>query len=572
VTTPQPTRILDLRDYARMIRASLRVVLVCALVVAIAAAGYVLLKPPVYEAHANVLVEAVINPAFSNLPGSTSNVLQPDLNTEAQVVKSTDLASAVITALNLNTTPQQLLGGLHVSVVLNTSLMQIGYVSPNPVTAAKVANSFANQYLVQRRAAVQQLANRVIRLLTKQINGQRSSYNRLESKIAFLANSTSPTDLITRQQLEHQAFLIYQTIRTEKSQVLAVQELASTSEGGRIVQTAVAPASPVGPNLPLAIAVGLFLGAIIGSGIAVGRGLWADRVQGRDELSDVIGAPALGVIPHVDSWVKRTEAELVTRDEPMSPAAEAYRLLATNVRFARSARPQELIVVTSALPEEGKSTTASNLAVVLAESGLRTLLVDADLRRPRAKLFLGVPDGRGLQEALGGSLDLSDLIFQTRVPGLWILRSGRTAEDPAALLASPRSERVFSDLRRAADIVICDAPPVLPVADASILAERADSVLVVHDPRISSRTSLAEAVRQLHTAGASILGGVYNNITAKQLAYMGLYASRSYYGTPATTVATSKRRRPEVARPTQLPARTEADALSERSRDMRSGG
>ncbi len=559
-----------------MVRARRGIVIVSALLVAAVGATYVFLKAPLYEASANVLVESIVNPAFSPIGGSTATAIQPDLNTEAQVVRSTDLATAVANAHNLGTSTQQLLQllkGVRVSVVRDTSVMQIGYVSPNPATAANLANWFATAYVSQRRAQVQQTANSVIQPLKDQIDRQTHVYAKLEQQIF------RTTDPLTRGQLVAQASQVDQTIRSLTDQVVQTEATASSSEGGKIVQSAVTPSSPVGPNLKLAIALGLFLGGFIGSGIAVARGLWTDRIGGHEELSERIGAPVMGVVPRVETWVKRSNAELVTRDDPGSAAAEAYRLLATNIRFVHSHRPQQLIVVTSALPVEGKSATASNLAVVLAEAGLRTLLVDADLRRPRADLFLGVPHGTGLNEALEGTLDLVDLVFETRVPGLSILRSGEVPEDPAALLASPGSERIFSELRRFAEIVICDAPPVLPVADASILAERADSVLFVHDPSISSRTALDEAVRQLHTAGGSILGGVYNNITAKQRSYMGYYPyDYSYYGPSergrVAGASGSTPRAPDVPRPIELPAklRPEADTVEEPSTDVRSGG
>jgi len=127
----------------------------------------------------------------------------------------------------------------------------------------------------------------------------------------------------------------------------------------------------------------------------------------------VVTAPVMAVIPRVDGWGRSETAELVTREEPGAPASEAYRTLATNVRFLRSQQPLRILVVTSAMPAEGKSATAANLAVILAETGLRTVLVDADLRRPRASRFIGVPEHAGLREALDGTRDLVDVIQAT---------------------------------------------------------------------------------------------------------------------------------------------------------------
>jgi succinoglycan biosynthesis transport protein ExoP len=280
----------------------------------------------------------------------------------------------------------------------------------------------------------------------------------------------------------------------------------------------------------LASILGFVVGAMIGAGLAIVLGLRANRVGGRDELAEYIGAPVMGVIPAVEDWSSRDKAELVARDQPGGPAAEAYRTLATNIRFLRSQRAVGVVVVTSALPGEGKSATTANLAVVLAETGVRTLLVDADLRRPRAERFLGVPNGPGLRDALEGTTSLDQVVLATEVPNLSIIRSGSMPNDPVALLAGPHADSIFHDMRRLGDIVICDAPPTLPVADASILAEAADVVLFVHDPAISSRTALEDAVRQLRTAGAEIAGGVYNNITMLQRSSLGYASYDQYYG------------------------------------------
>jgi receptor protein-tyrosine kinase len=171
--------------------------------------------------------------------------------------------------------------------------------------------------------------------------------------------------------------------------------------------------------------------------------------------------------------------------------------------------------------------------MVLAQSGLRTILVDADLRRPRAGKFLDVPPGPGFREALEGWRELVDVIQVSEVPGLAVLRSGDTPADPASLLSGTDVDRVFAELRKAADFIVCDAPPVLPVADASILAAKADGVLFVHDPSISPKTALAEAVRQLRTSGGVVIGGVHNNVTKAQRTYLGYARYETYYGSRA---------------------------------------
>lgn len=523
------TRILDLSDYWNMVRARRWVVVITAVVLAFASATYVLLKPDTFAAQARVVVQPLVNLTVTPVPGGGGSSLEPDMGTEAQIVKSVTVADDVRSKLGLDESSQAILKRLSVSVVNNTMVMTLTYKDPDPQVAAQVAQAFAVSYLKQRNDTVAAIVARAIAPLQASIDADSAT---LKSVQTALATSKDPAKI---------ANLNFQQKSLETSILAAVakkNDIVSTggaAQGGEIVQDAIVPNSPNGPNLILAGLLGFFLGAVLGSVIAVISGLRENKVGGRDELAHHLSAPVMAVIPRVEGWDRSEAAELVTREEPGAPASEAYRTLATNIRFLRSQQPLRILVVTSAMPGEGKSATASNLAVVLAETGLRTVLVDADLRRPRASRFIGVNDRAGLREALDGTRDLVDVIQATDTENLWIVGAGVVPQDPVSLLAGPNADSVFDGLRRVADIVVCDAPPVLPVADASVLAEESDAVLFVHDPAISNRTALEDAVRQLRTAGGAIIGGVYNNISAAQRNYLGYASYDEYYGPDRTS-------------------------------------
>jgi len=519
------TRILDLRDYWQMIRTRMWTVVAMASIVAAISGAYVALRPPTYYSQAKVIVDPLVNPAITGASGNSS-LFAPDMLLEAEVVRSITIARSVRASLGLSTstTPEQLAQRVNVEPSRETSSMFIGYDSSQPETAATIANAFAEEYLNARKEKIDALVAGAIEPLDEQVDALRTQAGNLQADIEA---STDPQEIGDKKAA---LVGIEAQIAGLNERIAEILGIASTSTGGSVAQFAVAPSKPSGPSLVLASILGFIVGAMIGAGLAIVLGLRANRVGGRDELAEYIGAPVMGVIPSVEDWSSRDRAELVARDQPGGPAAEAYRTLATNIRFLRSQRAVGVVVVTSALPGEGKSATTANLAMVLAETGVRTLLVDADLRRPRAERFLGVPNGPGLREALDGTTSLDQVVLTTEVPNLSIIRSGSTPSDPVALLAGPHADSVFHDMRRLGDIVICDAPPTLPVADASILAEAADVVLFVHDPAISSRTALEDAVRQLRTAGAEIAGGVYNNITTLQRSSLGYASYDQYYG------------------------------------------
>lgn len=535
----QLNRTLDLRDYGRIIRASARLIVATAVLVGLLSATYVLVRGPEYTATARVLVESIVPPALSGLSGQAATVLQPDMSTETQVAQSVEVARGVLEDPQVadrltSTSPEQLLRPLEVENVRDTTVLLIRYTSDAPGEAGALANAFAKAYLDQRKNQVEILATATRTALQEQLSVDENDDGEPESGLykqyedAVRASQEAPPD--QRPLLEAQVDQLRAEIAVISTKLAETKILEATSQGGRIVSRAVTPTSPSSPSLPFAAAVGGIFGAALGSAAAIARKLAADRVAGHGELSDEIGAPVIGVIPAVPGWHERRKERLVTREDPSSPAAEAYRTLATNIRFIGSKQRLQVLMITSSLPEEGKTSTATNLAVVLAQSGLRTILVDADLRRPRADRFLGVAHGTGLREALEGWTDLVDVIQMSDVPGLAILRSGDSPSDPAALLSTPAAQKVLADLRKAADIVVCDAPPVLPVADASVLAPHVDGVLFVHDPGIAPRTALLDAVRQLRTAGGEVIGGVYNNVSKSQRTYLGYSRYEGYYG------------------------------------------
>lgn len=553
------TRILDLRDYWQMVRARMWTVVAMGTIVAAIAGAYVALRPPVYFAQAKVIVEPLVHPQVT---GDTGNpeVYAPDMIVEAEWIRSTDIATRVINELELTASPAQLVRSLRVEPVRDAPIMYIGYTASTPETAANIANTFAEQYLIARKEQSDNLVDSYIQPLQEAIDGSDDgTVIGLEEQAGdvtqAIADATSPRRI---GELEADKQEILDKITGYTAEIIAIESRSSRSTGGSIPQRAAPPEKPSGPGLAVASIFGFIVGSLLGSGIAVLLGIRANRVGGRDELADYIGAPVMGVIPAVEGWSSRERAELVSRDHPGGPASEAYRTLATNVRFLRSQRPVGIVVVTSALPGEGKSATTANLAVVLAETGIKTLLIDADLRRPRAERFLGVPQGPGLRESLQGTTPIDELVMSTDIPNLSIVRSGQVPHDPVALLAGPHASAVFHDMRRLADIIVCDAPPTLPVADASILAEVADIVLFVHDPAISNRTALEDAVRQLRTAGADIAGGVYNNITSIQRSSLGYASYDQYYGPderarPAKQRSTGPRQHPVPPPPLGAP-------------------
>ena len=209
-----------------------------------------------------------------------------------------------------------------------------------------------------------------------------------------------------------------------------------------------------------------------------------------------------------------TEAspKLVTVSHPRSPVSEAYRSLRTSVQFYSLDRPLQTILVTSASPDEGKSTTLANLAVTFAEAGREVIAVDCDLRRPSLHQLFDLPNDAGLTTAMRDERSPADVALSTAVPHLKLIPSGPVPPNPAELLGSQRMDRLIEALRGLADIVLFDAPPTNAVTDAAVLGAKMDGVLLVVSAGRTKRDHALRAKRMLEKVNAKVLGVVLNNV------------------------------------------------------------
>lgn len=207
---------------------------------------------------------------------------------------------------------------------------------------------------------------------------------------------------------------------------------------------------------------------------------------------------------------------LIALRDPRSPAAEAYRQLRTNIQFSSLDQQLRTLLATSTAPDEGKSTTIANLAVTMAQSEQRVILVDCDLRRPTLHELFDLPNDAGLTSLILAQEDAEIPLLDTVVPGLSLLPSGPLPPRPADILGSRRMETIIARLRGAADIVLFDTPPVVAVTDAAVLATRVDGVLLVFHAGKTSRERGRQARQMLEKVKANIVGVVLNNAKVEQ--------------------------------------------------------
>ncbi|WP_081660117.1 polysaccharide biosynthesis tyrosine autokinase [Mycolicibacterium iranicum] len=340
--------------------------------------------------------------------------------------------------------------------------------------------------------------------------------------------------------------------------VVLVRELETPENGAtpdaRVVveQRATIPADPVVPKTARNIAAGVALGLLLGVGFAVLRDLLDNTVKDRETVESITKTGVVGSIP-LDK--DRRKQAAISFESDNSSIAEAFRKLRTNLQFLSVDNPPRVIVVTSSMPSEGKSTTAINVALALAEAEHSVVLVDGDMRRPMMHKYLDLVGTVGFSTVLSGGASLEEALQKTRYPGLTVLTSGAIPPNPSELLGSQAARKLLVELQKQFDYVIIDSTPILAVTDAAILAAAADAVLIMARFGHTRRDQLIHAVENLENVGAPLLGAVFTLMPSRGSSSYSYY-NYSYYGTE------ENKRTPERTKASEIKSQTQKAELT----------
>lgn len=353
------------------------------------------------------------------------------------------------------------------------------------------------------------------------------------------------------------------TAKNLGTEVIALEKPSgSQSSPVRIstIRTATVPTTPATPKPVRNLGLGLVLGLMLGFGLAVLREALDTKVRSETDVQKVTDTSVIARIGYDEDAPAHP---LIVQSSPNNHRSEAFRRLRTNLQFLDLADRPRTIVVTSSLPGEGKSTTAINLAITMADGGSRVALIDADLRRPSVAEYMGLEGSVGLTTLLIGQADLQDAIQTWGNGTLHVLPSGEVPPNPSELLGSGAMAKLLEKLTNAYDIVIIDTPPLLPVTDAAILAKITGGALVVVGANTLHRQQLADGLGSLEDVGARVLGVVLNRIADQQT---GSYTYYDYASAPkSATKGKSKRRQVPIAKSESDAAKTRAERAGTRA-------
>ncbi len=517
-----------------------KLIMTCFVVVGLGAYIGSKLMTPIYQSAA--LIQVAIQSGSTQ--AQYDNLLASDqlVQTEAQIAISDPVLREVASHYP-GLTSEQLAKQVTSTAKLSTQLFEIDVQDPNPVQASALANDIANTLIKQQLQLVQQEDTRSQQQIQQDLQQTQQQINATITQIAKLqANKGDPAQIsILKVQLSN-----LQQHHSQVQTVLAQLELAEAQNGDflRIIQPAQPPLKPILPNTFLNTGVGLTAGILLGILLAILVERLDTRVRSAEVVSQLLGWPSLATI-----WRVSSAKEALIYPQGRDANVEAYRILRTNIGFSAVDKPVHSIMVTSAGSGDGKSVIASNLAIFMAKTGKNTLLIDADLRRPTVYEKFGLPahalgfsnailafsiptaiNSPSQQKLYASSTQpestdtvtlaetiLDPFVHTVNIPNLGIMPSGPLPPNPPELLDSKTMQQFFKAVAKSgAEIVIFDAPPLLGLSDASILASKVDGTLVVVDITRASKGSLKQVKVMLTQSGTRVLGYVINKQRRKR--------------------------------------------------------
>lgn len=493
-------------------------------------------RPPVYEAQTTIAIGR-----FIEAPNPDSAQIRTGIElaqTYAQILKTFDVLNGTIEALNLSLSVDELERLTNVRILTGTSLLVVRVTYTDPVLAADIANSLADQLVLTSPSNLTAQEEEQIAFATEQIAALNTQITDSRRQLALIddqlqtATGSEAIDQLNgqRNSIVDQINQATATVADFTNTIVTLQQRTNSID---VVERARIPTSPSGSSVWSTTLLGALVGAFLAIGLALVIEYLDETIRSTEEAAQTLKLPVLSGIIRFGTKKDAYPERLVTKITSMSPIAESYRTLRTNLLYQGGADHKSVFLVTSPGPGEGKSVTTANLAVTMAQAGLQVLLIDADLRRPKQHEIFGLNNNVGLTTLLGAEplmpnqhdraasslpFNLLDCMQFTNLPKLWIITSGFIPANPTEILSSTLLKRWIDTFRASSDIdvILIDSPPCLMAADSPVLAAtaRAEVVLIVDRGR-TRRSAAVRAKEQFESLGITVKGVVVNRINPR---------------------------------------------------------
>lgn len=494
-----------------------------------AAASYLasVQQPRIYKTTTTLLVGQVTQK--TEISGGDFALAEQLAESYAQMTSRQPVLQGTVESLGLELSWQDLKSRVYAYSIPRTQLLAIDVQDISPQRAVAIADKVAYQLILQSPTSPKNQR--------RQERGEfiRDQLDELERRIQ------TAQDRITEQKAELETALSARQIANLQAEITSLEnsindwqtnynDLLSFLDGGdtpnqlTVIEPAQLPTAPISPN----ISMNVMLAAAVGFSLAVGAALLLEYIDNTVKTADDFGTLStplanLGVIRHIEGLDYKDK--LVSMQDLFSPVTEAYRQIRTNLQYTAVDQPAKTVMVTSASAGEGKTTTAANLAIVMAQAELKTIIVDADLRKPTLHHIFQISNLTGLTDLLSSNhAEFGDQVKETGIENLRVITSGALPPNPSEILGSQRMMKLLQNLKENADVIILDVPPVLAVTDPIVMSTKVDGVVFITKANRTRRDSINQAKQRLDQVGAKILGAVLNEASGKASHYHQYYS------------------------------------------------
>ena len=484
-------------------------------------------QPPIYQSRTTLMIGRTIDDP--NPTGTQFNLSQQLARTYVDIARREPIRNATKEALGLKWLP-----AYNVYAIPNTQLIEITVADTNPERSFVVAAELANQLVRLSPSGLKQEDQERQNFINQQLSNLQTQIEETQTEIE--AQQEALGELFSARQIadtQTQISALEAKLNTLQGNYAAL--LANTQQGAinalTIIENAAIPNSPVSSNKMVTVLTAAAIGFVLAASAAYLLEYLDDSIKIPSDIKQVTDLPTLATIATIK--LEDDDHKLITQAQPRSPISEAFRILRTGIQFSSVNHPRRKLLITSSSPGEGKSVTAANLAIVMAQAGHQVLLVDADLRRPTQQDLFELSLRPGLTSLLleadivdgvySMPLPTEKFIKKTAVPNLHLLTAGTIPPNPSELLGSTRMKAALDVLAAGFDFLIVDSPPVLALADSVVLSTQTDGVILVAHAKRTKRKHLKMTIERLSEVKAHLIGITLNRASSKGEGYTYYY-------------------------------------------------
>lgn len=526
---------MDLNQYFKSIIRWWWLILLSTTLAAFASYIASLQQPRIYKTTTTLMVGQQILQK-SDITGNDFSLTGQLAESYAQIVNRQPILQAAVDSLGLDMGWQDLKWRVNAYAIPRTQLLAIDVQDLSPERAVAIADEVAYQLILQSPNSPQNqeredrgaFVKNQLDDLERRIETAQTRIKELETELETALSASKIESL--QSEISTLEDLINEW-RANYNGLLSFLDGGDTPNQLTIIEPAQIQPQPISPDVSLNVALAAAAGFSLAVGAALLLGYLDNTIKSADDLNSISkGITYLGSVVHIDGG--SLKGKLINSQSLFSTVTESYRQIRTNIQFTAVDKPAKTIMITSANAGEGKSTSAANLAIVLAQAELRTIIIDADLRKPSLHNLFQIPNLGGLTDLLSSSdkPQLSNHLKSTEIKDLKVITSGPLPPNPSELLGSARMRRLLQELENYADMIIVDTSPILAVTDPIVLSRQVDGVILVTRAKHTRKDAIKQAVERLNQVGANLLGSILND-TNDKIGFQYQYYSHSEQGT-----------------------------------------